>query len=359
MTGRQHEQTPTAADPADSTEVSLGEGGTPVVSLDRLAGELGLAGLSAKLELLNPTGSYKDRVAARSMSLAREQGCRGWIATSSGNAGAAMAAYGARVGLPGFLAVVSTAPPEKLAALMPYPVGLVAVDGVGDGGAGTAALMRHVREAAHQHQLFVAITAHEFNPEGMRGVDGIGHELADQVGDATCVYVPTGGGGLLVAVARGLSDRNMATRIIACQPAGCAPVARFLDGDLDVPVVPRCHSRISALQLPDPPDGRAAADAVIRSGGWGRSVSDDAILAAQRRLATAEGIFVEPAAATTLAALMADIHQGRVGPNDHPALILTGHGKNDLARFATDRPRTPIVAVDDITERINAWARDL
>lgn len=351
-----------AADlPAVDRLVSLGEGDTPLLPLDALARQLGLRALSGKVESLNPTGSYKDRVAAMSLSLALQRGHRGWIATSSGNAGLSFAAYGARAGLPGFLCVVSSAPAEKRIPLVPYGIGLAAVDGVGHGTSGSAgtALMEQVRAAALRHGLFLGITANAFNPDGMRGIDTIGYELAEQAPDATQVYVPTGGGGLLVSVARGLAHRGATPKVVACQPAGCAPVARFVEGGIGEPVVARCDTDVSALQLPNPPDGVTAADAVAASAGWGCAVGDTDILAAQRLLARVEGVFVEPASATALAALIADVERGRVGPDDHPVLILTGAGWKDLGRFAADAGRLPTVPLDAVTARIEDWAAAL
>ncbi|NDL55994.1 pyridoxal-phosphate dependent enzyme [Phytoactinopolyspora mesophila] len=348
-----------AADLPDAgTLVTLGEGGTPVLDLHDTARQAGLGGLSAKMESANPTGSYKDRVAAMSMSLARHRGYAGWIATSSGNAGMSLAAYGARAALRGFLCLVSTAPAEKRLPLMPYGVELVAVRGTGDGATTAGAeLMAQVRAAAERHKLYLGITANAFNPDGMRGIDTIGYELAEQLPDATHVYVPVGGGGLLTSLARGLAARAHPAKVVACQPTGCAPVVQFLDGEIGAPEVGRCDTMISALQLPYPPDGPAAAAAVRASGGWGTHVSDDEILMAQRRLAATEGVFVEPAAAAPLAAVLADAGRGRLGASDHPVLICTGAGWKDLGRFSEDaRRRAPTVGVVDVAARVAAWA---
>lgn len=350
-----------AADlPPVSHFVTLGEGDTPLLHLGRMAAELGLRRLSAKVESANPTGSYKDRVAAMSISLAVDRGQHGWIATSSGNAGVSMAAYGRRAGLPGFLCMVSTAPPEKRLPLVPYGIELVAVDGVGDGSLGSTGetLMRRVRDAAQRHSLFLAITANAFNPDGMRGIDTIGYELAEQVPEATHVYVPSGGGGLLTSLARGLRHRAVPARVIACQPAGCAPLVRFLDGEINTPAIEQCESQISALQLPKPPDGPAAVAATAGSGGWGTSVTDDEILTAQRRLARSEGLFAEPAGAAGLAALIADVRSGRVGRDDHPVIVLTGAGWKDLGRFGAAADRIPVVSVDDVSQRVDTWVAE-
>lgn len=341
--------------------VTLGEGDTPLLDLDTLGERLGLRRLWGKLETVNPTGSYKDRVAAMSLSLAIQRGDKGWIATSSGNAGAAMAAYGARARLPGLLCLVADAPVEKVAALLPYPNQLLAVRGVGHGStprSGTR-LMEDVRAAAERHGLFLAITANAFNPEGMQGIDTIAYELAEQAPDASHIYVPTGGGGLLASIARGAEQRGLASRFVACQPEGCAPIADFLAGRISSPEIARCDSGISALQLPSPPDAQLVINAVKRSDGWGTAASDAAILQAQRTLAETEGVFVEPAGAAGLAALVADLHSGRLDAAAEVVLVLTGAGWKDLGRFASEARALASVDVDNAGTSIDEWARSI
>lgn len=347
-----------AADlPAVEDFVSLGEGDTPLLALGTLARRLDLRRLSAKLESQNPTGSYKDRVAALSLSLARQRHNAGWIATSSGNAGLAMAAYGARAALPGFLCLVASAPLEKRLPLMPYPIGVVAVEGVGRHSTGKTdtGLVDQVCAAASRHNLYLGITAHAFNSAGMRGIDTIAYELVEQASSATHVYVPTGAGGLLAAIARGLTHRARSMKVIACQPSGCAPIVTCLQGRIDSPEIERCDSDVSALQIPRPPDGALAVDAVQRSNGWGTAVTDERILAAQRLFAETEGVFVEPAAAAALAALIDDVEHDRLEPGSHPVLILTGAGWKDLSRFTADAEQIPLVDLGDVSEHIEKW----
>lgn len=336
----------------------LGEGDTPVVDMERPAADLGLRALSAKMETANPTGSYKDRVAAMSVSLVKTRGYRGWLATSSGNAGIALAAYGARAGVPGCLFVAGSAPAEKRVSLVPYPTNVIVVDGVGRYSTRDReqSLFEQIVNAAARHDLFLCITANVHNPDGMRGIDSIGYELAAQVADATHVYVPSCGGGLITCVGRGLAARGKSPQLVVCQPEGCAPIVRFVAGELSEPRISSGTSEIAALQSPNPPDGFLAADMVARSGGWGTSVSDEAVFAAQRMLVEQEGIFVEPAAATAYAAVVEDVKHGRLGPDDHPVLILTGAGWKQLEPYYERLKEVPRIQVEGATAAIDDWS---
>jgi threonine synthase len=336
--------------------ISLGEGNTPVIPLERLGRRFGLPRLAAKLEGFNPTGSYKDRIAAMSMALALEAGKRGWIATSSGNAGAALAAYGNRAQLPGFLCVVPSIPREKLLSVLAFGVTVVKVAGVGDGGTPDSeqSLFRAVRETAERNDLFLGVTAHRFNPDGMRGVDTIAYELADTGYNPDYAYVPTGGGGLVSGIARGVLQRGLSTRVVIAQPSGCAPIVEFIEGRLATPVIDGCSSRISGLQLPSPPDGELAANNVARTSGWGTAVSDAAILEAHRYLAEIEGLHVEAASATALAAAVEDRRRGRLPEDAAVILIVTATGLKDLS---TSEPKgdVPMCQPDQVTHWVDRW----
>lgn len=343
--------------PVDGSLLTLGEGDTPVIRLERLGDRIGLPHLRAKLEGTNPTGSYKDRVAALSLSLALADGKRGWVATSSGNAGTALAAYGARAGLPGFLCVVDSIPREKLLPAQALGATVVRVHGVGTGGSATAEqqMFAAVQDAAERFDLFLGITAHRFNPAGMRGADTIGYELAELSEPPDHVYVPTGGGGLATAVARGLSDCATTSRMIVAQPIGCAPIVDYLDGERPEPLIDVCTTVVSGLQLPSPPDGELAAEGARHTGGWGTKVPDEAIFTAHRSLAEVEGVFVEPAAATGLAAAIADRRSGRLSRDDRVVLLLTSTGMKDLSGIEARMQAPPSHPPSEIGHAIASW----
>jgi threonine synthase len=185
----------------------------------------------------------------------------------------------------------------------------------------------------------------------MLGAEAIGAELRAN-GDFTHVYVPAGGGGLLVAVARGMGPASSA-RVICAQPAGCNPIVRFLDHEIGAPHIESCSTVISGLQLPTPPDGELAAAAVIESKGWGCSVSDEDAWSMQDFLATKEGVFVEPASALAVAALANDVRSGRLPASARPIVILTGSGLKDLRRFASSgRPSDQTFTIADLRRRL-------
>jgi len=329
----------------------MGEGDTPVISLPKLAKLLGVKEILAKAEYLNPTGSYKDRIALATMEYALKNNYRGWLGTSSGNSGAAMAAYGARAGIPGILCVLDDTPPEKLRSIHPYGVLLLPVRNLG------LAEMEKLFTLAQEENLILTITAYAYNREGMQGAEKIGEEIAT-THSPTHVYVPTGGGGLLVAVATGLIRKGSSAKVICAQPAGCSPISKYLAGEISEPLINHCDTKISGVQLPQPPDGIRASELVRASNGWGIGATDDDIWEAQLLLAQVEGVFVEPASALALAALRLDILLGKVSATDSPMIILTGHGLKDLRRFGgkISSNNSPI-AIDDVSQLVRHWLK--
>jgi threonine synthase len=164
-----------------------------------------------------------------------------------------------------------------------------------------------------------------------------------------------GGGGLVAAVARGLLEAGASTAVVATQPAGCAPIAGYLEGELEAPAVDGAESEISGLQVPSAPDGQLAADLIRQTNGWGSTASDEQILAAQSSLAVSEGVFVEPAAACALAGLQRDLHAGRVDRGTSALLLLTGTGLKDLATLERRLEPPPITSVEELPGLVARW----
>src|SRR5690606_21987156 len=140
---------------------------------------LRVGGAYLKCEHMNPTGSYKDRIAAVGISLGVAAGATGWIGTSSGNAGAAFAAYGARAGLSGQLYTIEAAAPEKLAQVRAYGAQISEVVGFGQDPDVEAAVFAEIERLARERGLVLAITARSYNAAAMDGVKAIAFEIAE------------------------------------------------------------------------------------------------------------------------------------------------------------------------------------
>ena len=303
----------------EGMRISLGEGETPVVEAD---------GAVLKCEFINPTGSYKDRIASVGIGLAVAAGAAGWIGTSSGNSGAAFAAYGARAGLAGSVFTIASIPPQKRGQIEIYGAAVHIAEGLGDNPRGETELFRSVAERAVGERLALAITARAFNAAAMDGIKPMAYELFEQLGRAPdAVYVPTGGGGLLASLWRGFDDlhrlgiASTRPRMIVVQPEGCAPIHRAIAAGADT-VAPIDHSdsAISGLQLTAPPDGDLALAAVRESSGTSVAVSDEDAITAQIFLARNHGLLVEPASALAFAGYQ------QVADAGINVVILTGSG---------------------------------
>jgi threonine synthase len=339
-----------------SLGVSLGEGGTPLLSSARLGSALGLPELRFKLEGLNPTGSYKDRIAAVGISRLRELRKRAWAATSSGNAGAAIAAYAVRAGLEGHLFTLEKAARAKIAQILAYGPRVYAVERLGYDPEVEQATWRNIQTLCDANNWGMLVTARRFSPHAMEGVKTIAYEICEQLGGAPdIVYVPVGGGGLLSATWKGFVEWHAAGYIdrlphmVAVQASGCDAVTQAWQAGRSVEPIQGCSSTISGIQLTAPPDGDMVLRALRESGGWALSVPDDQTYRAQADLAEREGIFVEPAAAVALAGVRADSAAGRLSGGARVVCLLTGVGFKDagaLQRLAEQRTVQPIRAED-------------
>lgn len=332
-------------DPAHA--VSLGEGGTPLVRSAWLGPELGLPELYFKVEGANPTGSYKDRIAAVGIARLRELGKPAWAATSSGNAGAAIAAYGVRAGMAGHLFTLEKASRAKIAQILAYGPQVFAVERLGYDPEVEQLTWRNIQALCDANGWGMLVTAHRYSPHAMEGVKTIAYEIGEQLAAMQSgaresegvvpdvVYVPVGGGGLLSAAWRGFGEWRAAgraagaPRMAAVQPAGCDGIAQAWREGRQVRPIAGCASAISGLQLTAPPDGELVLRALADSGGWAVSVPDEATYAAQADLAAREGLFAEPAAAICLAAVRADLAAGRLRGDERVVCLLTGVGFKD------------------------------
>lgn len=319
--------------------ISLGEGNTPLVRSHRIGPEMGLPNLYFKLETANPSGSYKDRFAAVAVSAMLEAGKRRCVGTSSGNTGAALAAYCAAANIPCELAIVETAPTGKLSQMLAYGAQLKRVRGFGVDPAVTEATFARLSELGEHPETALQISAYLYSPVGMSGVETIGHELAERARAESApidhVFVPAGGGGLTLAVVRGFEaaharqEIERIPRVHCVQPAGNDTIAGPLRAGERAARAVACRTAISGLQVPSVIDGDAAIAACRRSGGAGYLVEDDDVWNFQARLAHEEGILAEPAGAIALAGMFEALRLGEIENDSAIVCLVTGSGFKD------------------------------
>ncbi len=323
----------TSATPA----LSLHEGSTPLIGAERLARWVGVDELYVKVEGANPTGSFKDRGMVVAVAKAIEDGASLILCASTGNTAASCAAYAARAGIESVVLLPSgKVALGKLAQAIAYGARVTMVDANFD---------RALDIARELCSDYAAVLVNSVNPHRIAGQATAAYEICDALGDAPDVLVlPVGNGGNITAYARGferyqkLALSTRMPRIIGGQAAGAAPFVRR------APVADP-QTIASAIRIGRPATWQPALEAADSTGGFFHAVADDDILDAYHHVAQLEGIFCEPASASSLAALRASVESGKVSRAARFVCVLTGNGLKDPATaMPEDLELVPIVA---------------
>jgi threonine synthase len=347
--------------PPVEAAVTLGEGDTPLIRSTQIGPALGLRHLWFKYEGANPTGSYKDRFAAAAVTHLRLEGKRVCLGTSSGNTGAALAAYCARAGLHCYLAIVEGAPEGKLRQMRAYGAHLFRIKNFGASPPVNTEVMQGLRDLATRLDAGYEISAFALSPRGMAGVQTISYEIAAALSGAKfSIYSPAGGGGLTLAVAKGVERLGIPARVHCVQPKGNDTIASPLRTGAIKAVAVESKTEISGLQVGGVLDGDGVIATCRRLGGQGYSVDDDAVWAWQARLAREEGVFGEPAGAVALAGLAEAVARKEVDPDEHVVCLVTGSGFKDeraLVRI-TGQSGTPLLETfEEFSQAVQAGLR--
>src|SRR5919112_466690 len=339
--------------------LSLGEGGTPLIRASKAAQQIGVEEAWCKCDHLNPSGAFKDRSAAVGVAWARERGYPGVICASSGNAAGATATYAARAALPAYVVISSRAPKSKLGVAVAHGARVFSV--AGDFSRAFAA----AREAAAEVGL-ANVTTTYVNCYAYEGNKSVAYELYEQVEVVPeWVVVPVSSGPLLYGVWKGFGELrefglvDRIPRLLAVQPEGCAPIARAFASGEEVKPWTQTDTVVSGLDDPlqgYERDGTLTLVAISKSGGAALAVPDAEILRAGRVLAHEEGLFVEPAAAASLAGAAAAKRSGYIDASDTVVCLLTGHG---LKYHRESRDQAELETVGDEVELARAIEKDL
>jgi len=314
--------------------VTLGEGNTPLVEAPRFATALGLGlgQLYIKDETRNPTGSFKDRMACVGVSVARRLGAPAIVSSSSGNAGAAAAAYAARAGLP---CVVFTFR-EASATLVAQMRALGAMVGFAETKDARLTLVSQaVRERGWFSPSPFSNPVTGSNPLATEGYKTIAYEIAEAMGWEVpeWVVLPVCYGDALAGVRRGFAElvalgwTERVPRLVAAETSGSLTQA-LATAARQPPVMRPNHATI-ATSIGASYGTYQSLEALRATHGRAVTVDDAAILAWQGRLATLEGIWLEPAAAAALAAIAQLVEAGTIKPDDRVVALATAGGLKD------------------------------
>jgi len=309
-------------DPA-TPPVSLCEGDTPLIQLDNIPRLIGReVEMFVKFEGLNPTGSFKDRGMTVAVTRAvREEGSRAIICASTGNTSASAAAYAARCGIKCFVLI-----PEgkiamgKLAQALMYGAEVIQIQGNFDAG------MRLVKEiSAHAPVTIV----NSINPYRIEGQKTAAFEIVDALGDAPDYHcLPVGNAGNITAYWKGYREYR-ADEVAKKLPVMCGYQAEGAAPFIKGAPVDHPETVATAIRIGHPQSWEGAIAAQEESSGWFECFSDQEILKAQKLLADHEGIFCEPASATSVAGAMQDLKSGKIPEGSTVVCTLTGNGLKD------------------------------
>jgi threonine synthase len=328
--------------------VSLGEGGTPLVPAERLGAELG-ARLWIKDESRNPTWSFKDRLASVVVSAARQLGARVIASSSSGNAGAAVAAYAARAGLPCIVFTFQGAAGPMVTQMRAYGALVAAVRDKADRWKLLEAGVR--RLGWFPTSPFVAPVVGS-NPLGIEGYKTLAYEVVDQLDGRTpdwCV-LPVCYGDTLYGMWKGFQELRQlgwidrGPRLVAAEIYGSLTATLAAGGDALVDI-PRTHDTIAA-SIGATQATYQALHAIRVSGGTAVRVGDDELVQWQARLAAREGVWVEPSSAASVAAVHRLRRDGVMAGGQSVVTVVTAGGLKDVAPAARRQGEVPLVSAD-------------
>jgi threonine synthase len=267
--------------------ISLGEGNTPLLPV-RLNGQQ----VWLKCEYQNPSGSFKDRGAATLLSFLASRGVSTAIEDSSGNAGAAFAAYAARAGIQGKVYIPDSTSGPKRQQIESYGAEVVRILG------NRSTVAEKTREVAANGEVYAS---HAYLPQVLPGYATVAYEIYEQLGEIPgSLIVPVGQGNLLLALWRGFESLSKVLQIpkapllVGVQALACAPLWALTNyGPAGLGWVAEAETVAEGVRIKTPIRGDSVLQAVEKSQGVFIAIDEERILPARDELAR-QGFYVEP-----------------------------------------------------------------
>ena len=324
--------------------ITLKEGNTPLIKVTNLGDLSKKLNLYFKFDGANPTGSFKDRGMTLAISKAMEEGSRAVICASTGNTSASASAYAAKAGLTAIVLIPErTIAFGKLAQAIVHGAKVLQVDGNFDDA------LSIVKELVRKYPITLVNSINPFRLEGQKTA---AFEVCDQLGTAPEYHaLPVGNAGNITAYWKGYKEYRDAGKIkslpkmLGFQSSGAAPLV------LGHPVK-KPQTIATAIRIGNPASWRGAIQARDESGGRIEAVTDDEILSAYKTIASLEGIFCEPASATSLSGVIKLNKEGYFRGGETIVCTLTGHGLKDpdIALKVSPKPIKAKAVVSEVEE---------
>lgn len=317
--------------------LTLNEGNTPLIKLDKLSEEWGVE-LYVKTEGTNPTGSFKDRGMVMAVAKAKEEGNSTVICASTGNTSAAAAAYATRAGMRCIVVI-----PEgkiamgKLAQAVMYGAEIIAIEGNFD------QALQMVRKISETEPVALV---NSVNPYRLEGQKTAAFEVCDQLGGAPDILaIPVGNAGNISAYWKGFKEYHEVKqtglpKIHGFEAAGAAAIVHNR-------VFENPETIATAIRIGNPASWKLAVQAQQESNGIIDEVTDEEIVAAYRTIAATEGIFAEPGSCASIAGVYKHIQSGKIPKGSKIVAILTGNGLKDPNTAIDVSPIKPVVLPND------------
>jgi threonine synthase len=328
--------------------ISLGEGGTFLHNCPRLADEIGVRRLYLKDETSNPTGSFLDRGTTVAITKAKEFGFKSVAGVAQGNFGASLAAYSAKAGLHCRIDVPREIDLGKLYQIIAYGV--------------EVRLAKNAEEVIPESSKeTLRITPN--GPYFLEGEKTTAYEICEQLHwqVPSRIFVPMGNGGHISMMWKAIQElktlgflKESGVMMSGVQAIGCSPIVdAFRAGREEIEPAEVCQTTAFDIGLKNPTHGSTAVRAINESGGTATTVTDEEMFEATKLLAKTEGIFAEPAAASTIAGLKKLVEEGEVDWDEDVVCVITGAGLKDpaAARRMIERVREIEQMIEHSEER--------
>jgi len=318
--------------PGEVEPVSLGEGGTPLLSAKRFADDLDLW---IKDESLNPTQSFKARGMSVAVSMAKYLGAKKLAVPSAGNAGGALAAYAARAGLEAHVFMPRDTPRANVIECRELGAHVTLIDGLI-----TDCAAEIARRKANEEWFDISTLKEPYRVEGKKT---LGYELVEQLNwtlpDA--ILYPTGGGTGLIGMWKAFDEMETLgwigkkrPRMFAVQASGCAPIVRAFEAGKEMATeFPDAHTIASGLRVPKAIGDFLMLEILRESRGGAAAVDDGDMIRVGRELGAKEGLFVCPEGAACFVALNLLRRNRKISSGERVVIFNTGSGIKYLEAY--------------------------